>query len=93
MSATVGHLKLNLSVSVVQGLIIVAFPISELYFLIAKFLTGGPLKETAKVKTLLNDLKLNNLYWKWLKMLFFVTDSTERARECRGKSELFLVPV
>nr|XP_037876090.1 PH-interacting protein isoform X4 [Bombyx mori] len=35
--------------------VIPAFPISELYFLIAKFLSGGPLKETAK--TLLKELE------------------------------------
>ncbi|KAJ0170094.1 hypothetical protein K1T71_014700 [Dendrolimus kikuchii] len=34
--------------------VVPAFPISELYFLIAKFLCGGPLKETAK--TLLKEL-------------------------------------
>lgn len=39
-------------VSYGRGRANLAFPFSELYFLIAKFLCGGPLKETAKVNSI-----------------------------------------
>lgn len=69
-----------------------AFPISELYFLIAKFLSGGPLKETAKV----NWLRLRSYYFpvqfSKLTMTLSVADFAKRARDDRGRFELFLVP-
>lgn len=55
---------------VVRGRVMVAFPFSELYFLIAKFLSGGPLKETAKVYWL--ELCLNNTFLCFLEVTNFV---------------------
>lgn len=69
-----------------------ASPISELYFLIAKFLSGGPLKETAKVIWLripsCNDYMSSNV----VIVTVSVADTAKRARDDRGRSELFLVP-
>lgn len=83
---------MNVSISNVQGLITIAFPISELYFLIAKFLSGGPLKETAKVNSLPIILNYTLLRFFRLKWVFLSTDTAERARDDRGKLELFLAP-
>lgn len=76
--------------SYVRGRVMVAFPISELYFLIAKFLSGGPLKETAQVNWL--GIHLNNIYLEFRRVteMFSVTDSAERARDRRGMLKLFL---
>lgn len=75
-----------------EVVLMVAFPVSELYFLIAKFLSGGPLKETAKVNRV--KLCVNNIYLSTnvVILTFSVADFAKRARERRGKSELFLVP-
>lgn len=72
--------------------VMLPFPVSELYFLIAKFLSGGPLTETAKVNQVEIDVKYNRVSGKLLIGTFFFTDLVKRARESRGESELFLVP-
>lgn len=66
----------------------VAFPVSELYFLVAKFLSGGPLKETAKVIQQYKYLNYNFITFKHLKRTVFVADFAKRVGERRGKLEL-----
>lgn len=66
----------------------VAFPVSELYFLIAKFLSGGPLKETAKVNWHRICLNYILITFNHLKRTLFVADFAKRIGECRGKFEL-----
>lgn len=60
VSPVLQNMIVKMRVSYVRGRVMVAFPVSELYFLIAKFLSGGPLKETAKVNWL--EIYLNNIY-------------------------------
>lgn len=69
-----------------------AFPVSELYFLIAKFLTGGPLKETAKVNSIELFVNIKNVTLKLLKSRLCFTDTAERVGERRGELKLLLVP-
>lgn len=68
-----------------EAVLMVAFPVTELYFLIAKFLSGGPLKETAKVNWIEMDLNIIFLPTKSLKITFSVADFAKRARERRGE--------
>lgn len=78
----------KLLVSIVRGRVMVAFPVSELYFLVAKFLSGGPLKETAKVNSQCIYLKYILTTFNHLKTTVFVADFAKRVGECGGKSEL-----
>lgn len=82
----------NCGCSTTEVVLMVAFPVTELYFLIAKFLSGGPLKETAKVNSMEIHLNIIFLRTKWLNVTFSVADLAKRARERRGKLVLFLVP-
>lgn len=66
-----------------------AFPVSELYFLIAKFLSGGPLKETAKVNMLKLLLFINIVVSKILIQTLCFTDFAKRVAECRGEFQAF----
>lgn len=79
VSPTLRKHNLNLSMSYVRGRAMIAFPISELYFLIAKFLSGGPLKETAKVNSFRYCLIMIFLELYMVTEMISVTDFAERA--------------
>lgn len=66
-----------------------AFPVSELYFLIAKFLSGGPLKETARVNMLDILVNINIIASKILIQTFCFADVAQRVGECRGEYQAF----
>lgn len=75
-----------------EVVLMVAFPVTELYFLIAKFLSGGPLKETAKVNSMKMNPNIIIVSIKSLNITFSVADFAKRTRERRGELVLFLVP-
>lgn len=82
VSQALRKLSTKIVMSYVRGRVMVAFPISELYFLIAKFLSGGPLKETAKVNWLRIHSIIIYLEFRSVTEMFYVTDFAERARKC-----------
>lgn len=73
----------------VWGRVMVAFPVSELYFLIAKFLSGGPLKETAKVNWMAIDVNIYYLKDHVVILNISVADFDKRARKRRGEYKLY----